>query len=349
MMETGKKQISCFPNIILKIDRRRDRKLKAKIRNLYQDMEFLESIDIGKSSDNSLINRKKRKSSLLLNMNINKVKQKISLNETRKISYSKLQILNQMMKQKEEKSEIYLKSKNKKENKDVSLNDNKNKIKLIKLNFKKLPKNYHPNTSRYNVSKSFYKKKFFESKNNKNIESNSNSKSIFNSELLTSKKAHNNLNGSITMRTNNSNIYYLSKINKAKILNKTIQNLKQIFRRKSRDFIKEINSLEKISEQEKEKELSLKELFIKQNRKIFTKSKLFRNNSMMIKKRLKNVKFYEDFEKECRIAAITYRRGMGFFFRSNKTGLYTSHFSTLLRQDKFFPQDILTKIPQYIS
>jgi hypothetical protein len=101
--------------------------------------------------------------------------------------------------------------------------------------------------------------------------------------LLTSKKAHNDLNGSITMRTNNSNIYYLSKINKTKILNKTKQNLKQIFRRKSRDFIKEINSLEKISEQEKEKELSLKELFIKQNRKIFTKSKLFRNNSMMIK------------------------------------------------------------------
>ena len=73
----------------------------------------------------------------------------------------------------------------------------------------------------------------------------------------------------------------------------------------------------------------------------------FKNNTIIQNKKISNIIFYEDFEKECKRDAISYQNGIGLFFRSKKTGLYTSHFSVILRKDNLFANDIIHKMPQY--
>ena len=106
--------------------------------------------------------------------------------------------------------------------------------------------------------------------------------------------------------------------------------------------MEEIKSIEKESEKEKEKE---KELSEKEKELIDMKLKLLPNNSMILKS---NFPIDEKLEIHCREKASSYQKRMGLFYNEKcKKGLYTSHFFTVLKKDKFFSQYIIQKMSNY--
>ena len=100
------------------------------------------------------------------------------------------------------------------------------------------------------------------------------------------------------------------------------------------------SQLKKESEKEKEKELAEKEKHQSE-----LKLKSLHNNSMIIKSKFP---IDEKFEIQCRENASSYQKKIGLFYsEQSKKGLYTSHFFTILKKDKFFTQNIIQKMFKY--
>ena len=150
----------------------------------------------------------------------------------------------------------------------------------------------------------------------------------------------NNESKNATTRKNNLDIK-IKKIKKIKILDDS-KKMKNIFFKKCKKLMEEIKSIEKESEKEKEKE---KELSEKEKELIDMKLKLLPNNSMILKS---NFPIDEKLEIHCREKASSYQKRMGLFYNEKcKKGLYTSHFFTVLKKDKFFSQYIIQKMSNY--
>ena len=212
-----------------------------------------------------------------------------------------------------------LKHQGKKSNKECNtgIHNSKQENMFIKLNFDKTINN-SPLTARNNYNNSFFKKEMYSTKpklNNK----------LINIKLLNNSYAGflTNRSKSLFIRNNNSK-----------------NEIRKLFLQNSKKLIEKINNLKNYLENEGKRVLFEK----KNNNK---EIQYFKNNSMIHNKKISNIIFYEDFEKECKRDAISYQNGIGLFFRSKKTGLYTSHFSVILRKDNFFANDIIHKMPQY--
>ena len=319
------------------INPRTYRTIKTKIRNIYKDIDILSNIETGKTTENSILTRRKKKSSTnLFKIKLKNKQQKNSFISTNRMSFIDInKLLMKINLKKGNKSSIINLNSLKKENKSETSSNSLNKvnnisIKNIKLNSPKTNINYFPKTSRYIIKKEILQKELLD-KTYK--EQNSFNKSSLN---------YNNLN--LTSRTNNNSfLNNFNKKKKIKISKDSPEKLKKLFRQKSKDLIKEIKSIQKESEKEKENELIEKE----KNQKIKPLKILkdYRIKTMLLQKKIENIKFDENFELECKGEACDYQKNIGLFFRSIKLGLYTSHFFTVLKRDKVFSDNIIKKIP----
>ena len=323
-----KKRISYFPNVYSSINNKSYRSMNIKLGNIYKDFNLLINIDEGKNKDKLRIPIKNKKSlSNLFKLNINKRQENKKENKKEIIrNKSELNFWNFINNKNINKSSI---------SNDLSFKEingsfqKTNIIKNLKLNFsKKKFDNNFAKTSRY-LKHDFFQKEL----ENKKIE-----KQIKNIDSY-----QNNENPNANTKINNrKNIFNMKKLKKIKILDNS-NTIKKIFIKKSRKLMKEIESLQIESEKEKEKEFSKKENYLNDKRFLPLK-----NNSMILKSKLPITKIDEELEDDCRENASFYQKKMGFFYSENsKKGLYTSHFFTVLKKDKFFTHDIIQKISQY--
>ena len=196
-----------------------------------------------------------------------------------------------------------------KRNKSMTPSPNKN-IQLIKLDSNK--QDICPETTRINFKNSFFKNEFVNEPKN-------DLQSIFNNKLIKIKLL------------NNGKIRNLLKRNKSQMNNSSTNRLlKKLLISSNKKFIEKIESIEKKVEKEEEKILSDKN----RNDKIIKRIKIL-------------TKFNKGFEIQFKKDANSYQKDIGLFYRTKSTGLYTSHFHTILRQDNIFSNDIIHKMPQY--
>ncbi len=308
---------------------------QKKLINLEKDMDILTNIDTGNKFDLSLeknINRKQSKSSTI---NINRATLK-NKNIFKIVSNRNNKSIIELLYKDKRKEILNMKSyinKSKKiyYNNDKSRNMINIKNKYINLFKNKKSENIFPLTSRYKIKKSLFQNIFKENKSEINNESSINMNSVLNNKFL---EKNQNLSNS-SFRINHSN-----EMKKNDIFSYTKQRFKKIiYKNKNRRLIKEIKSIEKDSEEEQkmiEKD--------KKNNKI----KLSKYDSMIRHVKRPNVKFYEDFEIECKQNASSYQKNLGLFYKDGKSGYYTSHFFTILRKDHYFVHDIIHKMPNYM-
>jgi hypothetical protein len=301
--------------------------MNIKLGNIYRDFNLLINMDEGKNKDKLKIPIKNKKtSSVLFKLSINKKQEHKKKNRKEIIrNNNELNFWNFIKNQIINSSVIN----------DLSFKENNtgfqntNIIKNLKLNFsKKNINNNFSKTSRY-LKPNFFQKEFKNKKIKNQMENNVSFQNEVSSNVINSK---NNRENNIDMK----------KIKKIKILYNT-NSIKSIFIQKSKKLIKEIASLQIESEKEKEKELIKKENCLIDKRFIPLK-----NNSIILKSKLPVTKIDEELEDDCRKNVRFYQKKMGFFYSENsKKGLYTSHFFTVLKKDKFFTHDIIQKISQY--
>ena len=170
-----------------------------------------------------------------------------------------------------------------------------NIIKNLKLNFsnKKIDNNF-AKTSRY-LKHNFFQKEL----QNKDIKNQiKNIDSFQNNENPNANTKKNNRKNNINMK-------------KIKILDNS-NTIKKIFIQKSKKLIKEIASLQKKSEKEKEKEFSKKENYLNDERFLPLK-----NNSLILKSKLPIRKIDEELEDDFRKNASFYQKKIGFFYSEN--------------------------------
>lgn len=315
-----KRRISYFPNTFFVINKKTYRAMNTKLSNIYKDFNFFLSMDKGKFTDRLRIQNKNFfKDFSGLNENEIKDKKKkllrnksdsFFLNITNKLNENKTSLINNITPKKEKKI-CYPK---------ISI------IKDLKLTFSKKDINNNPKTSRY----------FNYDVLQKDIH-NKNNYSLLKKESYNVESFLNNENKNTTTRKNNLDI---KKIKKIKILDDS-KKTKNIFFKKCKKLMEEIISIEKESEKEKEKE---KELSEKEKDLIDMKLKSL-HNSMILKS---NLPIDEKLEIHCREKACSYQKRMGLFYNEKcKKGLYTSHFFTVLKKDKFFPHYIIQKLSNY--
>ena len=312
-----KKRISYYPNTFLLINKKTYRAMNIKLRNIYKDFNLFLELDT-KVTDKKIIQNKSNSSVLLKLKDREKKEQQKNLLRTKKDS-SFTNITNKPSENKF--SVIYNEETPNKGHKIIY--PKISAIKDLKLNFiKKITNN--PITSRYPKFDVFQKE--FQSQND-------NSQLKKESHIIDSSQ-DNNENKNTT-----KNSVDISKIKKIKILDKS-KRMKKIFIKKSKKLLEKILSIEKESEKEKEKELAEKEKHQSE-----MKLKSLHNNSMIIKSKFP---IDEKFEIQCRENASSYQKKIGLFYsEQSKKGLYTSHFFTILKKDKFFTQNIIQKMFKY--
>ena len=297
--------------------------MNTKLRNIYGDFNFFLSTDKGKVADKlrtqnknifpvffrlNAYEKKNQKNNLLRNKSDSSI-----LNITNKLNDNKTSLVNNISPKKKDKI-CYPK---------ISI------IKDLKLNFTKKNINSIPKTSRYFNYDILQKET--QSKNNN---------SLLKKESYNIDSFLNNETKNTTTRKNNLNIKKIKKIKKKKILDES-KSIKNIFFKKSKKLMEKIISIEKESQKEKEKELSEKEKYL-----LEIKLKSLQNNSMIQKS---NLPIDEKLEIHCKEKASSYQKRMGLFYNEKcKKGLYSSHFFTVLKKDKFFSQNIIQKMSNYI-
>lgn len=188
--------------------------------------------------------------------------------------------------------------------------------KIVKINIIKTKKNY-PLTPRNNFDVKII--------NKENI--------IFKNKLIKAKLSSNSQIGNSTTRNKSLN----KSLDNIMILKYKEKEAKKLFKIKYKKLLKTINTIEKNSEK-KEKILS---------KKANIKSPNFIKKNSTKQKDEVALKIDKEFNKNCKIDMVAYHKQIGLFYRSSKNGLYTSHFSSFLRQDNFFPNDIIYKMPKY--
>ena len=339
-MNKENKYESKFPKIHMIINPRTFRTIKTKIRNIYKDMDILSNVETGKATENSVLTRRKKKSSTnLFKIKLKNKQQKNSFSNTNRMGYTDMNKLTMKINLNEEnKSSIINLNSSKKENRSETPSGKVNKInkvnnisiKNIKLNCPKKNINYFPNTSRYVMKNEIFQKEI--------LDKSYKEQSSINKSLL------NNENPNLTARTNNNSYFNIfNKIRKIKLSKDSPKKIKKLFRQKSKELMQEIKSIQKESEKEKENELIEKEKH--QKIKALKILKDYRIKTMLLQKKIENIKFDENFELECKGEACNYQKNIGLFFRSIKLGLYTSHFFTVLKKDKVFHDHIIQKMP----
>lgn len=315
-MESKNNKITCFPKTYFSVDQKLYKSMKKRMRDLYHDIDFLTKISSRKTVDDDLQSNKKRKKSIFYKINLDNKERKFSTCKTSRKSQSNIELQN--IKLKGKKNLI-----SKKENKSQTFDSSRRNI-----YYKNINKNY-PVTHRNNLNFSYFKNEF-----TKNNLQNSESKPFL---FIPFNKI--NTSDIIKIRNSIRNKCKTNGIFNKKILKNNKIDIKKLFMLKCKKFIERINSVKKNLEEEKEKVLNKK----KKNKFI----KLFNNDSIIERQKLPNIKFYKEFEIECKNDTSTYQKEMGLFYRTKKTGLYTSHFSIMLRKDNYFSTDIIHKMPQY--
>ena len=320
-----KRRLSHFPNTFLLINKKTYRTMNTKFRNINKDFNFFLSMDKGKITDKLRMNNKNIIQDFFrLNAN-EKIDQKKNLlrnksdsslfDITNKLNENKTSFVNNITPKKEERI-CYPK---------ISV------IKDLKLNYLKKNINNNPKASKTS--------RYFNYDVLQKITPNKNNYSLLKKESCVDSFL-NNESKNATTRKNNLDIK-IKKIKKIKILDDS-KKMKNIFFKKCKKLMEEIKSIEKESEKEKEKE---KELSEKEKELIDMKLKLLPNNSMILKS---NFPIDEKLEIHCREKASSYQKRMGLFYNEKcKKGLYTSHFFTVLKKDKFFSQYIIQKMSNY--
>ena len=160
---------SKFPEIHMIINPRTYRTIKTKIRNIYKDIDILSNIETGKTTENSILTRRKKKSSTnLFKIKLKNKQQKNSFISSNRMSFIDInKLLMKINLKKGNKSSIINLNSLKKENKSETSSNSLNKvnnisIKNIKLNYPKTNINYFPKTSRYIIKKEILQKELLD-------------------------------------------------------------------------------------------------------------------------------------------------------------------------------------------